>query len=137
MMSLVRFGISLPEELSIQFNALIKSKNYQNRSEAIRDLIRNVLIQDAITGNEQMVGVLALIYDHHKRELQDKLTELQHDHVEAIISAMHVHLDHVNCLEVIIIRGIASRIRQLADRMIATKGIKHGNLYLTTGHKER
>jgi CopG family nickel-responsive transcriptional regulator len=136
-MSLVRFGISLPEELSIQFNALIKSKNYQNRSEAIRDLIRNVLIQDAITGNEQMVGVLALIYDHHKRELQDKLTELQHDHVEAIISAMHVHLDHVNCLEVIIIRGIASRIRQLADRMIATKGIKHGNLYLTTGHKER
>jgi CopG family nickel-responsive transcriptional regulator len=135
-MSMVRFGVSLPEELIKQFDALINRKNYQNRSEAIRDLIRNDLIQDAITSNEPMVGVLSLIYDHHKRELQDKLTEMQHDHVESMVSSMHVHLDHENCLEVIIIRGIASRIKQLADHMIATKGIKHGNLYLTTGNKE-
>jgi CopG family nickel-responsive transcriptional regulator len=135
-MSLVRFGVSLPQVLIRQFDALITGKKYPNRSEAIRDLIRNALVEEAVAGDEPMVGVLSLIYDHHKRELQDKLTELQHDHVEAIVSAMHVHLDHENCLEVVIIRGKAARIKQLADQMIATKGIKHGNLYLTSSEKE-
>ena len=134
-MSVVRFGVSLPQELITQFDALLLRKNYPNRSEAIRDLIRSALVEEAIHGDEQMVGVLSLIYDHHKRELQDKLTELQHSHVESIISAMHVHLDHENCLEVIIIRGKAVHIKQLADRMIATKGIKHGNIYLTVSEK--
>jgi CopG family nickel-responsive transcriptional regulator len=135
-MSLVRFGVSLSQELITQFDSLLKSKKYSNRSEAIRDLIRNALVEEAVAGDEPMVGVLSLIYDHHKRELQDKLTELQHGHVEAIISTMHVHLDHENCLEVIIIRGKAAHIKQLADQMIATKGIKHGNLYLTTSEKQ-
>jgi CopG family nickel-responsive transcriptional regulator len=135
-MPLVRFGVSLPQELIEQYDILINGKKYPNRSEAIRDLIRNAIVQEAITGDEQMVGVLSLIYDHHKRELQDKLTELQHGHVESIISAMHVHLDHENCLEVIIIRGKATHIKQLADQMIATKGIRHGKLYLTTSEKQ-
>lgn len=130
-MSLIRFGVSLPQELSGQFDRLLKEKEYSNRSEAIRDLIRNALVENAIQDNDPMVGVLSLIYDHHKRELQDKLTELQHDHVETIVSAMHVHLDHENCLEVIIIRGKAAYIKNLADKMIAAKGIKHGHLYLT------
>ncbi|MEJ2052865.1 MAG: nickel-responsive transcriptional regulator NikR, partial [Calditrichaceae bacterium] len=83
-------------------------------------------------GDQIVIGVLHLLFDHHKRDLSDKLTHIQHDHHEVIISSTHIHLDHNNCLEVIMLKGKASTIRQLSDRMIATKGVKHGQLYLTS-----
>jgi len=128
----VRFGVSLPQNLIVPFDALIRKKNYPNRSEAIRDMIRQKLVQEEIEQDEPVVGVLHLLYDHHRRELTDHLTEVQHDHHEWIISATHVHLDHHNCLEVILMKGKASEIQNLADHMLATKGVKHGQLYLTS-----
>lgn len=133
---LIRFGVSLPEHLIIKFDKLIKKKAYPNRSEAIRDLIRKTLIEEEIAGDQIVIGVLHLLFDHHKRELSEKLTDIQHDHHEAIISSTHVHLDHDNCLEVIMLKGQASIIRGLSDRMIATKGVKHGQLYLTSKGSE-
>lgn len=130
--NLIRFGVSLPEHLITKFDNLIKKKEYPNRSEAIRDLIRKTLIEEEIAGDQKVIGVLHLLFDHHKRDLSDKLTDIQHDHHEVIISSTHIHLDHDNCLEVIMLKGKASTIRTLSDRMIATKGVKHGQLYLTS-----
>ena len=131
-MKLIRFGVSIPKDLSSRFDALIKRKNYPNRSEAIRDLIRNSLVEEEITSDEEVIGVLNLLYDHHQRELQDKLTDVQHNHHDKIISATHVHLDHHNCLEVILLKGKAHKIKELADQMIAIKGIKHGRIFFTS-----
>lgn len=130
--NLIRFGVSLPQPLISRFDSHIREKNYPNRSEAIRDLIRKTLIEEEIIDDKNVIGVLHLLYDHHKRELGEKLTEMQHDHHDLVISAMHVHLDHDNCLEVIMLKGKASEIRLLANRMIASKGVKHGQLYLTS-----
>lgn len=130
--NLVRFGVSLPKHLIERFDGHIRHRNYSNRSEAIRDLIRQKLIEEEIEGDEIVIGVLHLLYDHHQRELSEKLTDIQHDHRELIISTTHVHLDHYNCLEVIMLRGKASIIRILSNKMIATKGVKHGQLYLTS-----
>jgi len=130
--NLVRFGVSLPEQLIDRFDEYIAGKNYPSRSEAIRDLIRKTLIEEEIRGDEIVIGVLHLLYDHHKRELSEKLTEAQHDHYHLVISSTHVHLDHDNCLEVIMCKGKASAIRSLADTMIAIKGVKHGQLFLTS-----
>lgn len=130
--NLVRFGVSLPEQLIDRFDEYISGKNYPSRSEAIRDLIRKTLIEEEIRGDETVIGVLHLLYDHHKRELSEKLTEAQHDHYHLVISSTHVHLDHDNCLEVVMCKGKASAIRSLADTMIAIKGVKHGQLFLTS-----
>ena len=135
-MKLIRFGISLPEDLSRRFDRLLKRKNYPNRSEAIRDLIRNSLIEEEIERDAIVVGVLNLLYNHHKRELQEKLTIFQHDNHHMFISTTHVHLDHDNCLEVILLKGKAGEIKTLADQMIAIKGIKHGQVYLTSTGKD-
>jgi CopG family nickel-responsive transcriptional regulator len=132
---IVRFGVSLPQNLITPFDDLIRQKEYPNRSEAIRDMIRQKLVQEEIEQDEAVVGVLHLLYDHHTRELTDHLTGVQHDHHDWIISATHVHLDHHNCLEVILMRGKASDIKRLSDRMLATKGVKHGQLYLTSTGK--
>lgn len=129
---LIRFGVSLPENLITKFDQHIHNKEYPNRSEAIRDLIRKTLIEEEIAGDQSVIGVLHLLFDHHKRDLSDKLTDIQHDHHDVIISSTHVHLDHNNCLEVIMLKGKASVIRSLSNRMIATKGVKHGQLYLTS-----
>ncbi|MHB2147631.1 nickel-responsive transcriptional regulator NikR [Calditrichota bacterium LG25] len=129
---LIRFGVSLPETLIRRFDRLIKQKQYPNRSEAIRDLIRKTLIEEEIQSDQVVLGVLHILYDHHQRELSDKLTDIQHDHHEKIISTTHVHLDHDNCLEVILLKGKAGDIKHLADRLIAIKGVKHGQLYLTS-----
>ncbi len=130
---LVRFGISMDEQLLDRFDELIARKGYANRSEAIRDLIRNALVEDQWSrGDEETVGTVTLVYDHHVRDLADKLTEHQHDHHDAIISALHVHLDHDHCLEVVVVRGPAERVRRLADELIGTKGVKHGKLVTTT-----
>ena len=126
-MKLIRFGVSLPEDLSNRFDLLLKRKKYPNRSEAIRDLIRNSLIEEDIETNASVIGVLNLLYDHHKRDLQDGLTHFQHDYHEKFISSTHVHLDHNYCLVVILLKGRAGEIKSLA-----LKGIKHGQIYLTS-----
>ena len=133
MTELTRFGISMDQRLLDQFDELIARKGYANRSEAIRDLIRNALVEDQWSkGDEETVGTVTLVYDHHTRDLADKLTEEQHDHHDLIISALHAHLDHHNCLEVIVVKGRAAEVRHMADTLIGTKGVKHGKLVTTT-----
>ncbi len=132
----VRFGISIDDRLLQRFDELIDKKGYQNRSEAIRDLIRNSLVQEEWgKDDEEAVGTIALVYDHHTRDLSDKLTDHQHSHHEEIISTLHVHLDHHHCLEVVVAKGKAKQIKKLAEELIGTKGVKHGDLMTTTTGK--
>lgn len=129
----VRFGISLDEKLLASFDQLIEQKSYMNRSEAIRDLIRASLVEERLGSEEQKaVGTVTLVYNHHVRDLSDKLTEHQHSHHDQIISTLHVHLDAHNCLEVLIIRGAVKNIKQIANELIGVKGVKHGKLVMTT-----
>ncbi len=133
MTDLARFGISIDERLLKQFDALIAEKGYDNRSEAIRDLIRGSLVDAQWSQDDaELVGTVTLVYDHHTRDLSDKLTEHQHSHHHAIISALHVHLDAHNCLEVVVLKGAARTVRRLADELIGTKGVKHGKLVTST-----
>ena len=134
MADLVRFGISIDQSLLESFDRLIAGKGYNNRSEAIRDLIRNALVEDQVDRETETptVGTVTLVYDHHTRDLSDKLTEHQHSHHQAIISALHVHLDAHHCLEVVIVRGTAAEVKRLADELIVTKGVKHGKAVMTT-----
>jgi CopG family transcriptional regulator, nickel-responsive regulator len=129
----VRFGISLDEKLLANFDQLIEQKSYMNRSEAIRDLIRASLVEERLgSENQEAVGTVTLVYNHHVRDLSDKLTEHQHSHHDQIISSLHVHLDAHNCLEVLIIRGVVREIKQIANELIGVKGVKHGKLVMTT-----
>ncbi len=138
MTELARFGISLDHRLLNSFDQLIADKGYVNRSEALRDMIRGALVEDRIerTDSTPTVGTVTLVYDHHTRDLSDKLTEHQHSHHEAIVSALHVHLDAHHCLEVVVVRGTAAQVKRLADELIGTKGVKHGKLVLTTAGSE-
>lgn len=128
----VRFGISIHPELLSKFDELIEAKGYQNRSEAIRDLIRKFLVEKEWEEDEEIIGTVTIVYNHHTRELPDTVTEFQHHHYRSILSSLHVHLDPDNCLEVIVLRGRAGEIRRFADRLIGTRGIKHGTLSATT-----
>jgi CopG family nickel-responsive transcriptional regulator len=129
----VRFGISLDEKLLESFDRLIEEKSYMNRSEAIRDLIRASLVENRIAAEDaEVVGTVTLVYNHHVRDLSDKLTEQQHAHHDRIVSALHVHLDAHNCLEVLIVRGAARDVKKIADELIGVKGVKHGKLVMTT-----
>ena len=131
-----RFGISIDEKLLASFDKLIKIKGYHNRSEAIRDLIRSSLVELKLeAGDEDMVGTVTLVYNHHVRDLAEKLTEHQHRHHHEVISSLHVHLDAHNCLEVLILRGKAAEIKQISDELIGVKGVKHGKLVMTTAHE--
>lgn len=133
MADLTRFGISIEEKLLRRFDELIEAKGYVNRSEAIRDLIRSALVEEQWSrGEEETVGTVTLVYDHHTRDLADKMTEHQHAHHDAIISALHVHLDAHHCLEVIVVRGPAADVRRMASELIGTKGVIHGKLVTTT-----
>ena len=132
----VRFGISLDEKLLVDFDQLIEQKRYTNRSEAIRDLIRASLVENKSESDEEAVGTVTLIYNHHVRDLSDKLTEHQHSHHDQIVSALHVHLDAHNCLEVLVVRSSAKKIREIADELIGVKGVKHGKLVMTTTGKD-
>ena len=132
----IRFGISIDERLLKRFDSLIDEKGYINRSEAIRDLIRNALVEEEwARENQEMVGTVSLVYDHHTRDLADKLTEHQHSHHKEIISALHVHLDAHHCMEVVVIKGKAKKIKKLAEELIGTKGVKHGKLMASTTGK--
>ncbi len=125
--------MSLNSELLEKFDLLCQEKSYQTRSEAIRDLIRNVLVQKEWEQTDrEIAGVLSLVYDHHMSDLAQRLTEIQHEAHELILSSLHVHLDHHNCLEVLILRGPGEQIQKLSQKLISTKGVKHGKLTLTT-----
>lgn len=131
-----RFSISMEEDLLKKFDGHLNGHGYSNRSEAVRDLVRQALIDEEWQAGEEVVGVITLVFDHHQRKLQDKLTELQHDHHDMIISSTHVHLDHHNCLEVIIVKGEAGSVRELANRLKATRGVKSSELTAaSTGKK--
>lgn len=134
-MKLIRYGVSVPQDLSRQFDRHISAKQYSNRSEAIRDLIRRELISEDIAKNAEVVGVLNILYDHHHRELTDKLTNIQHDYHHIVLSSMHIHLDHDNCIEVILLRGKSQEVKLLSEKLIAVKGVKHGSLNLTSTGK--
>lgn len=130
---LTRFGVSLDEELLEPFDALCAVKGYSNRSEAIRDLIRKALVaEEWHQADGQGAGTLTLVYDHHKNDLARRLPQMQHDEHDIIIATLHVHLDHHNCLEVLILKGEAARVRALADKLISCKGVKHGTFSGTT-----
>lgn len=133
----MRFGVSIDEKLLDSFDKLIERKHYMNRSEAIRDLIRASLVDMKVEdGDQEMVGTITLVYNHHVRDLAEKLTEHQHAHSERIISSLHVHLDAHNCLEVLVVKGSAGTIRQIADELIGVKGVKHGKLVMTSADTE-
>ena len=135
---LVRFGVSIEEELLESFDALIARKSYQTRSEAIRDLARNMIAEEALADDKaDAVATISLVYNHHVRDLTSKLTECQHRALDLIASAVHVHLDEHNCLEVLIARGPYGRVRELAEQLISVKGVRHGKFVTTTGQTKK
>lgn len=133
MENIIRFGISLPKKLLTKFDSLIKKKKYTNRSEAIRDLIRNTLIEEEWgKKNEITLGVIVLVYDHHQRQLVDKIIEIQHNSHAEIKSTMHIHIDHDNCMEIIVVKGKGEEIKNISDKLVSLKGVKYGKLNLAT-----
>lgn len=137
MSELVRFGISMNEKLLELFDKKIVARGYANRSEAVRDLIRNRLVELEWEDDlQEVAGTLTLVYDHHVRGLGNLLTEMQHNWHDMIITSTHVHLDHHNCLEVLVIKGPAGRVREIADRLLGVKGVKHGKLAITSTGKQ-
>lgn len=137
MPKLERFGVSMENELLSRFDSLIEQRGYQSRSEAIRDLVRQELVKEQWADPDaEVVGTLTIAYEHHEHELSNVLAELQHQHHEHILCSTHVHLDPHNCLEVIIVRGKSSRIKQIADTLISTRGVKHGQMVCTTTGKD-
>jgi CopG family transcriptional regulator, nickel-responsive regulator len=137
MSELSRIGVAIDSALLDKFDQLIAKRGYTNRSEAFRDLIRDELVQKSWESpDSHVVGTVTLVYDHHVRMLNEKLTDLQHEFHRSILSTLHVHLDHDNCLEVLVVRGKAGVVQKIADTLISTKGVKHGRLTLTTSGVE-
>ena len=135
--TVTRFSISLPPSLLQQLDQMSAEKGYANRSLAVADMIRNHLVEHhQKTGTADIAGTITLVYDHHKPHLQATLTGIQHDHHDVILSTVHVHLDHHNCLEVLLVRGRGEVIRKIADALITAKGVKYGKLTVTTTGKE-
>jgi CopG family nickel-responsive transcriptional regulator len=130
-MSVKRFGVSLEAELLDSLDRLVSRHHFPNRSQAIRFLIRKNAIEEKWDDDKEVAGALVLIYDHHKRDIQKQMTSLQHDYHCLILSSQHIHLDHDMCLETITVRGKASKLLKLADRLKAIKGIKHGELVMS------
>ncbi|MBM7623589.1 nickel-responsive transcriptional regulator NikR [Sporohalobacter salinus] len=134
---LVRFGISMKESLLEKFDDSIVNKGYSNRSEAIRDLIRNRLVENEWEDEEKEVaGTVTLVYDHHTSGLSDKLNSIQHNVHHLFLSTTHIHLDHHNCLEVLVVKGKVEKVRNIAERLIGVKGVKHGKLTITSTGKD-
>jgi CopG family nickel-responsive transcriptional regulator len=133
MSDLSRIGVAIDAALLEQFDQLIAKRGYTNRSEAFRDLIRDQLIEKAAEVPDSIVvGTVTLVYNHHVRLLSERLNEMQHQTFHNVLSTLHVHLDHDNCLEVMVLKGKASAVRKIADALISTKGVKHGRLTITT-----
>jgi CopG family nickel-responsive transcriptional regulator len=136
MSELVRFGVSLEKPLLERFDSLIRERQYTNRSEALRDLIRRELVQRSWREGGDVAGAITLIYDHHQRDVISKVTDTQHGFQRVIISTQHIHLDHHNCLEIIAARGKAEEVQRLADALTSIKGVRHGTLSMSTTGKE-
>jgi CopG family nickel-responsive transcriptional regulator len=128
---LVRFGVSLEGELLRRFDAHIGGEGYDNRSKAIADLIRKEFVADSFSKGGPVAGAVTIVYDHHRREVVNRLLDIQHDHGGIIISAQHVHLDHDNCLEIIAVKGPGARVKALPDALKSVKGVKHSTLSVT------
>jgi CopG family nickel-responsive transcriptional regulator len=129
---LSRIGIALDSDLLERFDSLIGSLGYTNRSEAFRDLIRDRLVAERTASPKAtVVGTVTLIYDHHAHGVSEKLTEIQHEHHDLVVSTSHAHLDHDSCLEVLIVHGEAKEVEQFAGRLIGLKGVQHGRLVMT------
>lgn len=136
MSELVRFGVSLEKPLLERFDDLIREKQYTNRSEALRDLIRRDLVQREWREGGEVAGAVTLIYDHHQRDVLSKVTDTQHGFQGVIISTQHIHLDHHNCLEIIAARGKAEEVQRLADALTSIKGVRHGTLSMSSTGRE-
>lgn len=130
-MQVKRFGVSLEEDILNELDKMVVKHSFPNRSQAIRHLIKTNLISDKIDENKVVAGSIVIVYDHHKRELNNKLMHIQHDYHDLILSTLHVHLEHDLCLETIAVKGKAKKLLELSDKIIATKGIKHGKLVMT------
>ena len=131
---LVRFSVAMPEELLMSFDAFVARRGLaKNRSEVVRDLVRDALVNDAIElpGTEVM-GTLTIVFNHHASDVQEKLHTIQHSRFGMIVSTTHVHLDEDTCLEVIILRGETTDVRDIADQILGTKGVRNGGLVITT-----
>jgi len=136
MPQIVRFGVSMDAELLAAFDALVTAKGYPNRSEALRDMVREAIVhRDWHQGAAPAVAALCIVYDHHAGDLPRRLARLQHEHTREITATLHVHLDERNCLEVIVLKGSPAKLQRLADRVISTRGVKHGKLVITTTGK--
>lgn len=132
--SLVRFSVAMDDELLGRFDELVARRGAAvNRSEAVRDLVRDALVDAEWEDSAgEIVGTITMVFDHHASDLSDKLDTLQHAHHQRIVSSMHVHLDAHNCLEVVVVRGTSEQVRAIADGLLGTKGVKHGKLVSTT-----
>ena len=131
MSDIVRFGISLENELLDNFDNLIKRRKYSNRSEAIRDLIRQELLKRDLEEDREVAGAITFIYDHHQRNLLNKIIDVQHDYQDIIQSSQHIHLDHHNCLEIVALKGNSKKVNKLSDTLRALKGVMHGSLSMS------
>ena len=136
MSQLARFGVSIEKSLLNKFDKDIKSRNCPTRSKAIADLIRDDLVKKEWKVGKEVAGIISIVFDHHKRELSSKLTSIQHDFHKLIISTQHIHLDHDNCLEIIVVKGVPKDVEELAQRLKAAKGIKHASLDMASTGKE-
>jgi len=133
----IRFGVSLDTSLLEKFDKLCEQRCYRTRSEAIRDLIRKELVQvEWEDHNQEVTGTLTMVYDHHQSDLAQKMTEIQHQALDLVITSLHVHIDEHNCMEVLVLRGPARDVRSISERLTATRGIKHGKLSLSTTGKD-
>ncbi|MFC1571200.1 nickel-responsive transcriptional regulator NikR [Candidatus Margulisiibacteriota bacterium] len=130
-----RFGISVPKDLLDEFDRIIKKKGYSCRSEAVRDLMRDDIVEQSIAEDKEVVGTITIVYNHHTRDLSDKLTDIQHHFYNQIIATTHIHLDQHNCAEVVIVKGKSGSVKQIADKLIAAKGVRHGKLVMSTTAK--
>ncbi|MFP4620721.1 MAG: nickel-responsive transcriptional regulator NikR [Bacteroidales bacterium] len=131
-MAIKRFGVSLEEEVLSQLDELVKKHQFPNRSQAIRYLIKEHRIEDQWHENEEVAGTITLLFDHHKRDLSNQSTSIQHQFHQQVLSVQHIHLNHDNCLETIAVKGKASDLVDLADKLIGMKGIKHGKLVMSS-----
>jgi len=130
-MSVVRFGVSLEKDTMNDLDRYVESNNFPNRSQAIRNLIEKYAVEQKWQCDNEVAGAIVIVYDHHKRNIDHEINMVQHDHHSLILSTQHVHLNHETCLESIVVKGKATELTSLADRIISIKGIHHGKLIMT------
>jgi CopG family nickel-responsive transcriptional regulator len=132
MNKIVRFGVSIERRLLDAFDRMIGGRGCENRSKAIADLVREKLVEREWAAGREVVGTITMVYDHHQRELTERLTDIQHNCYREILSSQHIHLDHDHCLEVVVVKGAPAKIRRLADEMKACRGVKHLHLTMSS-----